>query len=226
MTILILAAHPDDEILGCGGTVARLAAGGEEVQCVIFGEGIASRYAKPGKAVKGEIDALHKKSKKANTIIGVKETRFHDLPDNKFDSVPLLEIVKLVESAIDRCSPATIFTHHGGDLNIDHVLLFRAVMTAARPLKGSPVKEIYTFPVPSSTDWAFQNFSPVFKPNTFFDISGTLKTKIAALKEYDSEMRPSPHARSYENVENIARQWGEVTGTGAAEAFELVLKTV
>lgn len=222
MTILILAAHPDDEILGCGGTVARKVNEGEEAYAVILGEGISSRFGSPDEESKKKILNLHQKSGKAAKIIGVKETRCHNLPDNKFDTVPLLDIVKIIEMEIERISPDIIFTHHGGDLNMDHVLAFRAAMTASRPMENTSVKEIYSFQIPSSTDWAFQSFSPAWKPNTFFDISDTLEIKIRALKEYDSEMRPSPHPRSYKNVQDIAHEWGSICGKKAAEAFELI----
>ena len=222
MTILILAAHPDDEILGCGGTVARMVKEGDEAFAVILGEGITSRFDKNSTAAKNKIRTLHKKTSESADVIGVKETRSYNLPDNRFDTVPLLDIVKTFEKEIDRIRPDIIFTHHGGDLNIDHALVFRVALIAARPTIGSPVKEIYSFAIPSSTDWAFQNFTPVWKPDTFFDISDTLETKIRALKKYDSEMRVSPHPRSYDNVRNTAYGWGAVTGTKAAEAFELI----
>ncbi len=222
MTILILAAHPDDEILGCGGTVARMIREGDEAFALILGEGITSRSGKTSSAAEQELSALHRNSCESAEIIGIKETSCHNLPDNKFDTVPLLDIVKIVENAIDRIRPDIIFTHHGGDLNIDHALVFRAALTASRPIKGSSIRQIYSFAIPSSTDWAFQSFSPVWKPDTFFDISDTLETKIHALKKYDSEMRQNPHPRSYENVRNIAFEWGAVTGTEAAEAFELI----
>jgi LmbE family N-acetylglucosaminyl deacetylase len=220
--ILILAAHPDDEILGCGGTVARKVAEGDEAVAVILGEGITSRYTNTNSETRDQIRKLQEKSRESGRIIGIRETRYHNIPDNKFDTVPLLDIAKIIEDEIEQAEPDVIFTHHGGDLNIDHTLVFRAVMTAARPMKGNPVKEIYCFQIPSSTDWAFQRISPAWKPNTFFDISATLETKIRALKQYDSEMRPFPHPRSYKNVQNIAVGWGSVCGTNAAEAFELI----
>jgi LmbE family N-acetylglucosaminyl deacetylase len=220
--ILILAAHPDDEILGCGGTVARKVAEGDEAVAVILGEGIASRYTNPDSKTQDQIRKLQEKSRESGRIIGIEETRYHNIPDNKFDTIPLLDIAKIIEDEIELAEPEVIFTHHGGDLNIDHALVFRAVMTAARPMKENPVREIYCFQIPSSTEWAFQSISPAWKPNTFFDISATLETKIRALQQYDSEMRPFPHPRSYKNVQNIAYGWGSVCGTNAAEAFELI----
>lgn len=222
MTILVLAAHPDDEVLGCGGTVARLVNEGAEAYAVILGEGITSRSGISAATAKKELTALHKKTRESARIIGITETCCHNLPDNRFDTVALLDIVKIIENEIDRVRPDIIFTHHGGDLNIDHAQVFRAVLTATRPMRGTPVREIFSFSIPSSTDWAFCHFSPHWKPDTFFDISETLETKIRALEAYDSEMRGSPHPRSYDNVRNTAYECGAVTGTQAAEAFELI----
>lgn len=222
MTILIIAAHPDDEILGCGGTVARMAKDGQDAHAVILGEGIASRYEKRTEAMEKEIRKLHNMSQEATKIIGIMKTIWHNLPDNRFDSVPLLDIVKTIENEIDTIEPDIIFTHHGGDLNIDHVLTYRAVLTAARPIGKKAVKDIYCFQIPSSTEWAFQSFDPSWKPNTFFDISDTLEVKLRALQAYEGEMREFPHPRSLKNVSDMASVWGATTGTKAAEAFELV----
>lgn len=222
MTILIIAAHPDDEILGCGGTIARLVQEGNDAYAVILGEGIASRYKEKSFQAGNEIKKLHEKSEKAAKVIGIKKTIWHNLPDNKFDSVPLLDIIKIIENEIWELNPDCIFTHHGGDLNIDHSLIFRAVLTASRPLMEKPINDIYCFQVPSSTDWSFQRIEPLWKPNIFYDISSTLETKINALKHYSSEMRPFPHPRSEKNIRDIAQVWGTVSGTHSAEAFELI----
>jgi len=143
------------------------------------------------------------------------------LPDNRFDTVPLLDVIKIVEDLIVRLQPEVIYTHYRGDLNIDHVITHRAVLTATRPQTSQPVKEIYAFEVPSSTEWSFDQFSP-FQPNVFVDISATLKLKQEAMALYESEARPFPHPRSSEALRAIAQRWGSVVGFGSAEAFELV----
>lgn len=222
MTILIIAAHPDDEILGCGGTISRFVHEGERAIAIILGEGITSRYDHKDSSVQKEILNLHKMAEESSRIIGIEKTVWHNLPDNKFDTVPLLSIIKIIENEIETFQPEIIFTHHGGDLNIDHSLVFRAVLTATRPQQNTPVKDIFCFEIPSSTEWTFQSLDPLWKPNVFFNISETLDIKLSALKPYASEMRELPHPRSYENVRNNAFRWGAAIGTNAAEAFQLV----
>lgn len=222
MKILVVAAHPDDEILGCGGTAARLAAEGHEVHFAILGEGMTSRHRQRADADAGQLTMLHQQAQKAAAKVGVKNVTLHKLPDNRLDTVPLLEVVKIVEELVDRLKPEILYTHHGGDLNVDHGVIHRAVLTATRPMVGQPVREIYAFEVPSSTEWAFQRIEPSFRPNVFVDIARTLEAKIAAMECYETEARKFPHPRSPEALRAIALRWGSVAGCGAAEAFELV----
>jgi LmbE family N-acetylglucosaminyl deacetylase len=155
-------------------------------------------------------------------LLGVKDILTHNLPDNRFDTVPLLDVVKLVEDAIRRTKPVVIYTHHGGDLNIDHAIAHRATLTATRPTLDSPVRDVFAYEAPSSTEWAFANVGPPFRPNVFVDITSTLARKIEAMQLYESEAREFPHPRSPEALEANARRWGSVSGVEAAEAFELV----
>lgn len=222
-SILVVAAHPDDEVLGCGGTIVRHARKGDEVYCLILGEGITSRGKQQDKAEgKDEVDQLRAQSKKAAQVLGIKEIFFRDLPDNRFDTVPMLDIVKMIENMIDELQPDTIYTHHGADLNIDHQIAQRAVLTASRPLKDCPVKEIYAFEVPSSTEWTFDQSERAFHPNVFIDITETLETKVQAMQLYESEVRAFPHPRSPDALRAIASRWGSVVGLEAAEAFQLI----
>lgn len=221
-SVLVVAAHPDDEVLGCGGTIARLAVEGHEVRIAILAEGMTSRYEQREKADPKQLHDLHGNSQQAADKLGARELVLGKLPDNRLDTVPLLEVVKLVEGLIEKFDPAVIYTHHPGDLNVDHGVVHRAVLTATRPMPGQRVREIYAFEVASSTEWAFQRFEPSFRANVFVDISSTLEAKVAALACYETEVRKFPHPRSTEAVRAIAMRWGSVAGFPAAEAFELV----
>jgi LmbE family N-acetylglucosaminyl deacetylase len=221
-SVLVVAAHPDDEILGCGGTMARLAREGRQVRIAILAEGMTSRYAQREQANTDELRRLHSQAKSAAQQVGAKELVLSGLPDNRLDTVPLLEVVKIVEELVERFQPEVVYTHHPGDLNVDHGVVHRAVLTATRPTQGQPVREIYTFEVASSTEWSFQGVGPAFRPNVFVDISETLETKVSAMGCYVSEGRPFPHPRSPEALRAIATRWGTVVGCRAAEAFELV----
>jgi LmbE family N-acetylglucosaminyl deacetylase len=220
--VLVIAAHPDDEILGCGATSARLVAEGHEVHFAILGEGITSRHSQRENADTKQLSELHKQAHDAAAKVGVKHVTLHKLPDNRLDTVPLLDVVKIVEELIEGFKPEVLYTHHGGDLNIDHEVIHRAVLTATRPVAAHPVRDIYAFEVPSSTEWAFQRLEPVFRPNVFVDVSRTIEAKVAAMECYESEAREFPHPRSPQALRAAAMRWGSVAGCGAAEAFELV----
>jgi LmbE family N-acetylglucosaminyl deacetylase len=214
--VLVVAAHPDDEILGCGGAMAKHAAAGDKVYTLILGEGLAAR----GGASDRDADrALKESARAAARELGAIEPAFADLPDNRLDSIELLDVVRLIESKLDEVKPAVIYTHWANDLNIDHRICCQAVITAARPLPGSGVRAIYFFEVPSATEWAAPNAAPPFVPTRFVDISAELPKKLRALDRYADEMRPFPHARSRESVEALARWRGASVGVAAAEAF-------
>ena len=221
-SVLVVAAHPDDEILGCGGTMARLTREGHEVRIAILAEGMSSRDAHREDADPQQLQHLHARAQQAADKVGAKEVVLCKLPDNRLDTVPLLEVVKQVEELVARFRPEVIYTHHPGDLNVDHGVVHRAVLTATRPVAGQCVKEIYAFEVPSSTEWAFQRLEPLFRPSVFVDITETLETKIEALTCYDTETRKFPHPRSAEALRAIAKRWGSVVGLPAVEAFELI----
>lgn len=218
--ILIIAAHPDDEILGCGGTVARLVKEGHEAYTLILGEGITSRDDKRynGKRA-SELKELRKQALEANKVLGIKEVFFHEFPDNRFDTVPILDVIKVVEKVKNEIRPSIIFTHYNGDLNIDHQITYQSVITSTRPLPDEPVKEIYSFEVLSSTEW---NYPSEFSPNAFYDIRATLKYKLKAMEIYKSELRDYPHPRSIEGIRLNAEYWGMHVGLKYAEAFKSI----
>jgi LmbE family N-acetylglucosaminyl deacetylase len=218
--ILVVAAHPDDEILGCGGTVARLANEGAKVYTLLLGQGIAARHdSLDKKEYQEQIAKLKKCTHDANGVIGVQEVFSFDFPDNKFDTVALLDIVKTIEKIKYKIKPDVIFTHYEKDLNIDHRITYEAVITATRPLPGEMVREIYSFEVLSSTEW---HYPLAFSPNTFFDISKSMNLKLEALGCYKTEVTDYPHPRSLEGVELNAKTWGMKVGVKFAEAFNCV----
>jgi LmbE family N-acetylglucosaminyl deacetylase len=218
--ILIVAAHPDDEILGCGGTISRLVKEGAKAYTLILGEGITSRDKKRNRDKREkEIQKLKQQIKKANEMIDVSKVFTFDLPDNRFDSISLLDIVKKIEEIKKQVKPDVVFTHFRNDLNIDHKKTYEAVITATRPMKDETVKTIYSFEVLSSTEW---NYPTTFSPNVFFDISDTIDNKIQAMKCYKNELRNFPHPRSIETIKSNAQTWGSKIGCKYAEAFELV----
>lgn len=222
MKVLVIAAHPDDEVLGCGATAARLVQEKHEIHFAILGEGITSRHGQRSDADAGELEGLHEHARAAAALLGVQSLVLRKLPDNRLDTLPLLEVVKVVAELVDRIKPEVIYTHHPGDLNVDHGVIHRAVVTATRPMAEQPVREIYAFEIPSSTDWAFGSLRPAFRPNVFVDITATLEAKIAAMACYKTETRQFPHPRSPEALRAAAIRWGSIAGCQAAEAFELV----
>lgn len=222
--ILVVAAHPDDEIIGCGGTIFKHAKNGDIINTVILGEGIQSRFEKNliNKNIKLQKERLYKCSNTANKIIGVKKVFFEKLSDNRLDSLDLLEVIKILEKYINKFKPEIIYTHSNKDLNIDHRIVFEAVLTASRPKILQTVKKILSFEIPSSTDWTFGTINSSFNPNYFVNIDKEIKQKVRSLKIYKSEMYNYPNSRSIENCKNISKVRGAAVGFKNAEAFELI----
>jgi len=222
LKVLTIAAHPDDEVLGAGGTMLKHAMNGDEVHVLIMATGITSRLSDKNISKKDilNIEKLKSHSKKASSLLNVKKLTHNSLPDNEMDSIPLLEVVKIIEEKIEKFKPEKIYTHHYGDLNIDHRITYNAVLTACRPIKTS-VKEIVCFEIPSSTEW---NYPQKFNPNYFVNITKQLNKKIKAMEEYKGEIRKFPHPRSSKYLRVLAEKWGAVSGNNAAEAFEIIRK--
>ncbi len=220
--ILVVAAHPDDEILGCGATIAKHVQHGDEVHVVILAEGVTSREAVRSREThQEELSQLAQAAHRANTVLGVHSLTLHDFPDNRMDSLDRLDIIKAVEAYVHQIKPDIVYTHHVGDVNIDHRRIHEAIVTACRPVPEHAVKTLLLFEVASSTEWQPPASAPAFSPNWFVDVSVTLEQKLKALAEYESEMRPWPHARSMKALEHLARWRGATIGVEAAEAFML-----
>lgn len=217
--ILVIAAHPDDEVLGCGGTLVSSTGQGAQVHVAFLADGVFSRTAVTGQEV--ELTARRAAAKKACDVLGVQSVSFGSFPDNRMDTVALLDIVKSIEALIAEYRPDTVYTHHAGDVNVDHRRCHEAAVTACRPQRGHPVRALLFFEVPSSTEWQPPGSGAAFTPNWFVDISATLERKLKALEAYAAELRVWPHPRSREGVEYLARWRGATVGVAAAEAFML-----
>ncbi|MES2140606.1 MAG: PIG-L family deacetylase [Bacteroidota bacterium] len=223
--ILVVVAHPDDELLGLGATMNKLIQEyGVKTQVVILGEGITSRSDNRNTLEWAKELATHKKNiDDAKNCIGYHSVSVHDFPDNRFDSVALLDIIKVVEKEKQLFSPDIIFTHHGGDLNIDHQRTFEAVVTAIRPMEDEKVSTLVTFETPSGTEWRASSDPRHFLPNIFIEVSEkNIDAKIRAMESYEFEKRIYPHPRSPEALKIQAQRWGVAVGKKFAEAFVLV----
>lgn len=214
MKVLIVAAHPDDEVLAMGGTIAKHIQRGDQVQMVFLATGILARY----RSNQAQVKQLHQDARRVAKILGVPPPQFESFPDNQMDSVPLLRIVKKIEKYIEKIRPEIIYTHNPKELNIDHKITYQAVITATRPF-AHQLKAIYAFSVPEANMY---NFPFEFAPNHFVDINETLKQKIKAMEAYSSEVRQVPHVRSIEGIKIVAAYYGFMAGVKYAEPFILI----
>jgi LmbE family N-acetylglucosaminyl deacetylase len=222
-SVLIVAAHADDEVLGCGGAIAKHISEGDDVHVLIIADGVTARHQEYGiKKNLKEIVSRENLAKKACKLLGTNTPIFARFPDNRCDHVPLLDIVRRIELLIHSLKPAIVYTHNGGDLNIDHAVTFKAVLTACRPLPNGSVKKLYTFETLSSTEWSPAGVTQPFNPTRFVDISAFEEIKMRALNVYRKEMRPFPHARSFEAIQALSRLRGAQVGLHCAEAFVVI----
>lgn len=223
--ILVIAAHPDDEFLGCGASLLLYKKKGYQIKTIFLADGESSRSMKI-KKLKKNIELREKQALNVAKKSGFLEPVFKRLPDNSLDTVPFLKIVQLIEKEINKYKPTTIFTHFENDLNLDHQLVYKAVITATRPLSKTFVKQIYCFETPSSTEFNFtKRQNKLFNPNLFLDVSKFIDKKIRILKVYKNELRKWPHARSLKSIKNLAAFRGSQIGVKFAEAF-IVLREV
>jgi len=222
MNVLAVVAHPDDELLGCGATLRRLADDGHAVYSCVLSANADARHERP------DLTRLREVAAETSRMVGIRETVSHEFPNIQFNTVPHLEMVKAIEEAIIRFKPSWIFTHFCGDLNIDHRVTYETTMAAAslpqrlsRGLDPHLIERIYLFEVPSSTDWAWPATGG-FAPNAFVSVERTLETKIAALRKFEGALKPAPHSRSEATIRAMAKVRGAQISVEAAEAFQLV----
>lgn len=216
--VLVVAAHPDDEILGCGATMARHAAEGDRVTVLLMADGVGARNPENATAALVERQGA---ARKANKILGVDEVTLLTYPDNRMDTVALLDIVQDVEKVMRHCTPEIVYTHHSGDVNVDHRLVSEAVVVACRSTPGFSVRQLLFFETASSTEWRPPVSGMSFAPNYFVNISSYLALKLQALEVYSEELRAFPHPRSKTSIAHLAAWRGVTVGVEAAEAFEL-----
>lgn len=219
-SILVVAAHSDDEAFGCGGTIAKLAKQKNKIYAIYFTDGVSARQNR--KSIQKEIKYRKKNSLNAAKILGIKKCTHYSYPDNQLDTVPILQIVQIIEKEILKLKPELILTHFENDLNIDHQIICSAVKTATRPKPGSSVKKILLFETLSSTEWLFSNKKKIFNPNYFVDISKTINKKIKAVCCYKNEFFKWPHPRSIKGVKTLAMFRGQSVGIKYAEGFQLL----
>jgi LmbE family N-acetylglucosaminyl deacetylase len=223
--ILVVAAHPDDEVLGCGGTVRKLAdrfGDALPIYCVILSEPLASRTSHAVSFDKKDFQSVIGDSLRVSETLGFRRTYFENLPNNRLDSLDLLDVIRIVEDYAEKLRPTVVFSHHGHDLNLAHRITSRAVLTACRPLPECSVRKLLSFERPSSTEWAFSAGAGAFSPNVFVEIGDVVEIKIEAMETYKSERRAYPHPRSPEMIRANALRWGGVANLDRAEAFELI----
>lgn len=218
--VLVVVAHTDDETLGCGGTIARHVQNGDKVFGVSMTDGVGAR----GKQGDDIISKRHEASINASKILGMKWIAGGEFPDNGMDTIALLEVAKIIEKAKSEVNPTIVYTHSCADLNIDHRIVSQATLTAFRPQPKEVWKEIRTFEITSATDYGRGSVARDFSPNLYINITNTWKKKLAALKQYGMEMRETPHSRSFNGLENLAKYRGHQVGMLYAEAFEIVNK--
>ena len=224
-TALVIAAHPDDEVLGCGGTVARLSAEGVKCHLLIVTDGSSSQYR--------DSDHLHEiiESKKLETkncadLLGFKSIHYGELPDMKLDTTPHIRINQVIEEVIDKVQPDTVFTHFWGDVNCDHQNVYKSTLVAVRPVLGQVVREVYCYRVPSSTEWTPNKADTMFMPNCFVDIEKYAEQKYNAFACYLTELREYPHPRSVQYLRENDKVVGLRVGLLVAEEFVLLRKLI
>lgn len=221
--VLVIAAHPDDEVLGMGGTIAKLVKSGCVVDVMIVTDGSSSQY-RDSDRLDEIISAKKKETRNCAVILGVRDIYYGELPDMKLDTTPHIRINQVIEDVIDKVQPDTVFTHFWGDVNLDHQNVYKSTLVAVRPVMGQVVKELYCYRVPSSTEWTPNKADTMFMPNYLVDIEKFAEQKYKAFACYSTELREYPHPRSVQHLREIDKAAGLRVGMLAAEEFVLLRK--
>jgi LmbE family N-acetylglucosaminyl deacetylase len=211
--VLVLAAHPDDELLGVAGTIARHVHLGDEVVCVVCSEGATTRYEESA------VNELQSCGRRAADVLGVRDIRFLGMRDQHLDAQPILTVIQAIEAVVREFAPDIVYTHHWGDVNRDHKVVNEAVMVACRPVGDEFPRSVYLFETPSSTEWSWPDPASAFVPQHFVDVTTTIEKKLEAMACYHTELRPAPHPRSLEALRSRAAYWGQLVGCSYAEPF-------
>ena len=214
MSVLVIAAHPDDEVLGVGGTIAAFVNQGSSVDILIVTEGCSSQYPDQPEL----IEVKKEEAKAAAKIVGARSIHFGGLPDMKLDTIPTTEVNLIIEKALKELKPSIVFCHSRSDVNLDHRIIFDATLVACRPYSAPHVNKLLSYYAPSSSEWG----PNCFEPNWFVDISQTIDRKVEAMKQYQTEIRASPHPRHPDSLKQTASYFGSISGYNFAEPFRLV----
>lgn len=223
--ILVIAAHPDDEVLGMGGTIAKMAKEGHQVDLLIVTDGSSSQY-RDADNLQEIIEAKKLETRRCADVLGIKDIYYGGLPDMKLDCTPHIDINQALEQVIDKVQPDTVFTHFWGDVNCDHQNVYKSTLVAVRPILGQVVRELYCYRVPSSTEWTPNKADTMFMPNVFVNITDVASVKYKAFSMYSTELRDYPHPRSVQYLQESDKAAGLKVGMLAAEEFVLLRKMV
>lgn len=214
--VLVVAPHPDDEVLGCGGTIARHVAQDDEVHVLVVTRGASELYPLE------EEEEVRQEARAAHLILGVSDTHFLDFPAPKLDTIPVYQLADAIAHIIRQYQPQIVYLPHRGDIHLDHQRVYQATLVAARPINHCPVRQLLCYETLSETEWAPPWSDTAFVPNVFVDITDYLDLKLKAMHCYKSELQYAPHPRSLYGIETLARQRGSTVSLSAAEVFMLV----
>jgi len=220
--ILVVVAHADDEAIGCGGTLLKHNDNGDEIRIIYMTDGVGARSNEATSETTATSQQRLSAQQQACQQLSINKYYNFDFPDNRMDQVALIDIAQVIEPIVSEFQPTIIYTHHGGDLNVDHRIVHQAVLTACRPQPDVSIKKILTFEVNSSTEWASVSMSAPFIPNYFVDITEYQSEKQELLKKYQQEMKAYPHTRSIKGIQNLNLSRGSQVGVHCAEAFLLI----
>jgi LmbE family N-acetylglucosaminyl deacetylase len=218
--ILILAPHPDDEVLGCGATIKKLSDEGNQVFVLVASRGSKRLYDQT------KVEAVRKEALEAHALLGVTTTFFLDFPAPELDTVPLADISREISKVISELKINVLYLPHRGDIHNDHRVIFNAGLVAARPVGNCTVTEIYAYETLSETEWAAPFGDDAFIPTCFVNVESTLEAKMEAMQCFKSQLKAFPNPRSLETIQALAKFRGATVGFKAAEAFMIIRQII